>query len=50
LRIGKPLIEWYQAEISRLRRIGGPAAQGVPQVDWETLHREFFAPQTNAAA
>ena len=27
LRIGKPVIDWYQAEIARLRQIGGPAEQ-----------------------
>jgi CheY-like chemotaxis protein/glycine cleavage system H lipoate-binding protein len=43
LRIGKPVVDWYQAEIARLRAIGGPAAQGAPQVDWGTLDAEFFA-------
>jgi glycine cleavage system H protein len=43
LRIGKPVVDWYQAEIARLRTVGGPAAQGAPQVDWGTLDAEFFA-------
>lgn len=43
LRIGKPVIDWYQAEITRLRQVGGPAERGAPQVDWGTLEAEFFA-------
>ena len=42
LRIGKPVIDWYQAEIARLREVGGPAEQGAPEVDWGTLQAEFF--------
>jgi CheY-like chemotaxis protein len=45
LRIGKPVVEWYQAEILRLREIGGPAEAGAPQVDWGTLQETFFAPR-----
>lgn len=43
LRIGTPVIEWCQAEIVRLRELGGPAEKGAPVVDWGTLQREFFA-------
>jgi CheY-like chemotaxis protein len=43
LRIGKPVIDWYQAEIARLRQVGGPAERGAPQVDWGTLQVQFFA-------
>jgi glycine cleavage system H lipoate-binding protein len=43
LRIGRPVIQWYQAEIARLHDVGGPAAAGSPQVDWRTLDAEFFA-------
>ncbi len=42
LRIGKPVVDWYQADIERLRHLGGPAADGAPQVDWGTLQTEFF--------
>jgi len=42
LRIGAPVVEWYQQEIARLREIGGPATDGAPQVDWGTLQGEFF--------
>ena len=43
LRIGKPVVDWYQAEITRLRQVGGPAEGDAPQTDWPTLEREFFA-------
>jgi CheY-like chemotaxis protein len=43
LRIGRPVVDWYQAEIVRLRAMGGPSADGAPQVDWGTLQDEFFA-------
>jgi CheY-like chemotaxis protein len=49
LRIGKPAVEWYQAQIVRLREIGGPAEHGAPQVDWGTLEETFFAPTGSAA-
>jgi CheY-like chemotaxis protein len=42
LRIGKPVVDWYQSEIARLRRMGGRAEEGAPQVDWGTLQDEFF--------
>jgi CheY-like chemotaxis protein len=45
LRIGAPVIDWYQAEIARLRALGGRAERGAPQVDWRTLQAEFFAPR-----
>jgi CheY-like chemotaxis protein len=48
LRIGTPVVDWYQAEIVRLRQLGGPADHGAPQVDWPKLQQEFFA--TSAAA
>jgi glycine cleavage system H lipoate-binding protein len=44
LRIGKPAVEWYQAQIVRLREIGGPAEHGEPRVDWRTLQEAFFTP------
>ena len=43
LRIGKPVIDWYGAEIERLSEAGGPAEGGAPVVDWETLNRKFFS-------
>lgn len=43
LHIGKPVVDWYQEEIARLRQIGGAAEGGAPQVDWATLEQAFFA-------
>jgi CheY-like chemotaxis protein/glycine cleavage system H lipoate-binding protein len=48
LRVGKPVIDWYQAEIARLRQVGGPAEHGAPQVDWGTLQAEFFTQRVAA--
>jgi CheY-like chemotaxis protein len=42
LRIGEPVVTWYQDEIARLRSAGGPAAEGAPAVDWETFERQFL--------
>jgi glycine cleavage system H lipoate-binding protein len=42
LRIGKPAIDWYQAEVVRLRQMGG-AGQGSAALDWGTLQKEFLA-------
>ena len=38
LRIGKPVVDWYQEEIARLRKVEKPGA------DWEALERDFLAP------
>jgi CheY-like chemotaxis protein len=46
---GMAAVEWYQSQIVRLQRVGGPAAHGTPQVDWGTLDQEFFAPRAEAA-
>lgn len=43
LHIGKPVIDWYQEEITRLREIGGSASGGVPPVDWSALEQAFLA-------
>ena len=44
LRIGRPVVEWYQKEIERLRQEGGAAEKGTPLIDWATLEEKFFAP------
>lgn len=44
LRIGRPVVEWYQKEIERLRKEGGAAEKGTPLIDWATLEEKFFAP------
>ncbi len=45
LHVGKPVVDWYQGEIARLRQAGGPADHGAPLVDWGTLQAEFFCAQ-----
>jgi len=40
LRIGKPVVDWYQEEIARLRKAEKPGAE------WEGFEREFLAPAT----
>jgi CheY-like chemotaxis protein len=42
LRIGKPVVDWYQEEVDRLRQAGGPAENGAPAVDWETVEKKFL--------
>lgn len=42
LRIGQPVVRWYQEEIDRLREVGGPAEGGAPAVGWETIERMFL--------
>lgn len=42
LRIGQPVVRWYQEEIDRLREVGGPAEGGAPAVSWETIERMFL--------
>ena len=42
LRIGEPVVTWYQDEIARLRSAGGPAENGAPAVDWQTFEQEFL--------
>jgi CheY-like chemotaxis protein/glycine cleavage system H lipoate-binding protein len=49
LRIGRPVVDWYEKEIARLRQAGGPAAGGAPQVDWATLEENFFGRAARAA-
>jgi CheY-like chemotaxis protein len=44
LRIGRPVVAWYQEEIERLRKEGGPAQGGAPVVDWSILEAHFLAP------
>ena len=41
LKIGQPLVAWYQDEIARLRDSGGPAEKGTPAVDWRTFEARF---------
>ena len=42
LRIGKPVVAWYQDEITRLRK--EQAASGLAEWTWADLERRFFGP------
>src|SRR5664279_246044 len=40
LKIGKPIIDWYQDEILRLRAPNGPQASGT--LDWTAFEQQFL--------
>ncbi len=40
LKIGKPVIDWYQDEITRLRTTNGP--QGAGPLDWTAFEHQFL--------
>ncbi len=42
LRIGRPVVAWYQDEIARLR--DELAASGEPEWTWADLEKRFFGP------
>jgi hypothetical protein len=42
LRIGKPVVAWYQDEITRLRQ--ELEASGLAEWAWTDLERRFFGP------
>lgn len=46
LRIGKPVIEWYQEEITRLRSAEGPQATGT--LDWTAFQQQFLGAKGQA--
>ena len=43
LRIGKPVVDWYQQEIQRLRGAKG-TGDGAQDIEWAAFEREFLAP------
>jgi CheY-like chemotaxis protein len=45
LRIGKPVIEWYQEEVARLREFGKGAPEGVQAEDWDAFEKNFLKPR-----
>lgn len=47
LRIGRPVIAWYQDEIARLRK--GAAAGSSAPARWSDLESAFFGPATSPA-
>lgn len=50
LRIGRPVVEWYQEEIARLRKAAGEGKAGAPTEDWSAFEREFLIPAVPAGA
>ena len=42
MRIGKPVVAWYQDEVARLRR--ELEASGRAEWTWADLERRFFGP------
>jgi CheY-like chemotaxis protein len=42
LRIGIPAVEWYRAEVARLRRILPPTPAPGQAVDWAVFEQEFL--------
>ncbi len=45
LRIGRPVIDWYQEEIARLREFGKGSPEGIKGEDWEAFERSFLKPR-----
>jgi CheY-like chemotaxis protein len=45
LRIGKPVIEWYQEEVARLRELGKALPEGKQPEDWDAFEKNFLKPR-----
>jgi glycine cleavage system H lipoate-binding protein len=48
LKIGKPVIDWYQEEITRLRTPEGP--QGAGTLDWNAFEKQFLTASEHVQA
>ena len=48
LRIGKPVVDWYQEEIKRLRGTQAPLVQDAGQLDMATFEQQFLEPAAKA--
>lgn len=48
LKIGKPVIDWYQEEIARLRTSNGPQASGT--LDWSAFEQQFLGAKERVPA
>jgi len=46
LKIGKPVIDWYQEEITRLRTSNGP--DGAGPLDWTAFQQQFLVVKDHA--
>ncbi len=49
LRIGKPVIEWYQEEVARLREFTGASPEGMKPEDWDDFEKKFLKLQAKSA-
>lgn len=50
LKIGQPVIDWYQGEITRLRTTDAPPAVGTDGRDWSAFERQFLGQNDHARA
>jgi glycine cleavage system H protein len=48
LKIGQPVVAWYQEEISRLR--AGESAQATGAIDWPAFEKQFLGTNDHAHA
>jgi len=48
LKIGQPVIDWYQEEITRFRTAEAPLAAGT--LDWSTFEKQFLGQDEHAKA
>lgn len=48
LRIGKPVVDWYQEEIKRLRESQAPQAPDESHLDMAVFERQFLEPAAKA--
>ena len=44
LRIGRPVIEWYQEEVARLKEFGKASPEGMQAEDWAAFEENFLKP------
>jgi len=44
LRIGRPVIEWYQEEVARLKEFGKASPEGMQAEDWAAFEKNFLKP------
>jgi CheY-like chemotaxis protein len=50
LRIGKPLVEWYQEEVARIRKAGADAEPKAETIEWAEFERRFLESEVPAHA
>ena len=50
LKIGQPVIDWYQDEITRLRNPDSPQVTGAGALDWSIFERQFLGQSEHVKA